>query len=144
VLRHKRASIRGQQARAPWLGAASLLAFVGVVGCGGKGAAQVEKPAPASGPPTLDVVRVVERPVDVTLAMPGQLDPYETVAVYPKVTGFVKSIRVDRGSRVRTGEVMALLDAELEEDSDGQAAPTFDHRYRAVRRDAGRRIVPCR
>jgi membrane fusion protein, multidrug efflux system len=111
VLRHKRASIRGQQARAPWLRAASLLAFVGFVGCGGKGAAQVEKPAPASGPPTLDVVRVVERPVDVTLAMPGQLDPYETVAVYPKVTGFVKSIRVDRGSRVRTGEVMALLEA---------------------------------
>ena len=43
--------------------------------------------------------------------MPGQLDPYETVAVYPKVTGFVKSIRVDRGSRVRTGELMAQLEA---------------------------------
>jgi RND family efflux transporter MFP subunit len=57
------------------------------------------------------VVRVVEQPVDVTLAMPGQLDPYETVAVYPKVTGFVKSIRVDRGSRVRNGELMAELEA---------------------------------
>jgi RND family efflux transporter MFP subunit len=43
--------------------------------------------------------------------MPGQLDPYETVAVYPKVTGFVKSIRVDRGSRVRSGDVMAELEA---------------------------------
>ncbi|MFJ1532590.1 DrmB family protein [Streptomyces mirabilis] len=30
-------------------------------------------------------------------------------------------------------EVMALLDAELEEDPDGEAAPTFDHRYRALR-----------
>ena len=44
------------------------------------------------------------------LEMPGQLDPYETVAVYPKVTGFVKSIRVDRGSRVRTAEPMAELE----------------------------------
>jgi membrane fusion protein (multidrug efflux system) len=26
----------------------------------------------------------------VTLAMPGELDPYETVAIYPKVTGFAK------------------------------------------------------
>jgi RND family efflux transporter MFP subunit len=33
------------------------------------------------------------------------------VAIYPKVTGFVKTIRVDRGSRVRTGELMAELEA---------------------------------
>jgi len=54
---------------------------------------------------------VVQRPLDVVLAMPGQLDPYESVEIYPKVTGFVKSIRVDRGSRVRTGEAMAELEA---------------------------------
>ncbi|WP_371799588.1 DUF1998 domain-containing protein [Streptomyces sp. NBC_01707] len=30
-------------------------------------------------------------------------------------------------------EVMTLLDAEREEDSDGETAPTFDHRYRALR-----------
>ncbi|MFF7351815.1 DrmB family protein [Streptomyces filipinensis] len=30
-------------------------------------------------------------------------------------------------------EVMALLDAEREEDPDDEAAPTFDHRYRALR-----------
>jgi RND family efflux transporter MFP subunit len=59
----------------------------------------------------IDVVHVVERPVDVTLSMPGQLDPYQTVAIYPKVTGFVKTIRVDRGSRVRTRELMAELEA---------------------------------
>ncbi|MFF5253709.1 DrmB family protein [Streptomyces leeuwenhoekii] len=30
-------------------------------------------------------------------------------------------------------EVMALLDAEREEDPEGETAPTFDHRYRALR-----------
>ncbi len=45
------------------------------------------------------------------MAMPGELDPYQAVAVYPKVTGFVKTIRVDRGSRVRAGELMAVLEA---------------------------------
>jgi RND family efflux transporter MFP subunit len=49
--------------------------------------------------------------VNVTLSMPGQLDPYESVAMYPKVTGFVKSIAVDRGSRVRAGDVLAMLEA---------------------------------
>jgi RND family efflux transporter MFP subunit len=71
----------------------------------------VEEPVAAAGPPVLDVVRVVQQPIDVVLAMPGELNPYETVAVYPKVTGFVKSIRVDRGSRVRSGELMAELEA---------------------------------
>ena len=48
---------------------------------------------------------------NVTLSLPGELTPYETVAVYPRVTGFVKTIRVDRGSRVRAGELMAVLEA---------------------------------
>ena len=62
-------------------------------------------------PPTIEVVQVIERPIDVTLSMPGELDPYESVAVSPKITGFVKTIRVDRGSRVRAGELIAQLEA---------------------------------
>jgi len=91
--------------------AAVAMIVCSALGCRGNGSTQSEKAAAPAGPPTLDVVRVVERPIDVTLSMPGQLDPYETVAVYPKVTGFIKSIRVDRGSRVRSGEVLAELEA---------------------------------
>jgi RND family efflux transporter MFP subunit len=57
------------------------------------------------------VVRVVEQPVNVILSMPGELDPYEVVAIYPKVTGFVKTIYVDRGSHVHAGELIAQLEA---------------------------------
>jgi len=89
----------------------ALLPSVALIGCSGSRSAQADKVAPAAGPQTVDVVRVVERPIDVTLAMPGQLDPYETVAVYPKATAFVKTVRVDRGSHVRTGELMAELEA---------------------------------
>lgn len=80
-----------------------------VTGCGGA-PAQTDKSAVAA-PPTIDVVRVVRQPVNVTLSMPGQLDPYETVAIYPKVTGFVKTIAVDRGSHVRVGELLAEIEA---------------------------------
>ena len=45
------------------------------------------------------------------LSLPGELDPYQSVAVYPRVTGFVKTIAVDRGSRVRAGELIATLEA---------------------------------
>jgi membrane fusion protein (multidrug efflux system) len=78
--------------------------------CGGNPAPPAQSAQPA-GPPTIDTVRVVQKPVDITLSMPGQLEPYETVDVYPKVTGFVRTIGVDRGSRVRTGELLVQLEA---------------------------------
>jgi len=43
--------------------------------------------------------------------LPGELVPYETVDIYPKVTGYVKWIGVDRGSRVKPGELIAQLEA---------------------------------
>jgi RND family efflux transporter MFP subunit len=86
-----------------------MVAAVGIAACSGSG--QVPQKTAAPDAPTVMVVRVVQQPVDVTLSMPGELDAYEAVAVYPKVTGFVKTIRVDRGSRVRVGELLAELEA---------------------------------
>jgi membrane fusion protein, multidrug efflux system len=88
-----------------------LAVSLGGMACGGTGSTQPEKPAAQPGPPTIEVVRVVEQRMNVMLAMPGELDPYETVAIYPKVTAFVKTIRVDRGSRVRAGELISMLEA---------------------------------
>jgi membrane fusion protein, multidrug efflux system len=99
-----------QRARPRLQPAALLFLSFGLVGCRG-GSTPAGKVVEASGPPTIDVVRVVQQPTNVVLEMPGQLDPYQTVAVYPKVTGFVKNIRVDRGSRVRSGELIAELEA---------------------------------
>jgi membrane fusion protein (multidrug efflux system) len=60
---------------------------------------------------TIDVAQVVEQPLNVQLSLPGELTPYQSVAVHPRVSGFVKAVRVDRGSRVRTGDLMAMLEA---------------------------------
>jgi RND family efflux transporter MFP subunit len=57
------------------------------------------------------VARVVEQPLNVELSLPGELTAYQSVAIYPRVTGFVKAVQVDRGSRVRAGDVLATLDA---------------------------------
>jgi membrane fusion protein (multidrug efflux system) len=93
--------------------AVTLLAALALAGCG-RGSVATESPAapPApAGPPTIDIVKVVERPLDVALEMPGELSPYEEVAIVPRVTGYVKTIRVDRGSRVHAGELLAELEA---------------------------------
>jgi membrane fusion protein, multidrug efflux system len=91
----------------------ALLVMVAAAGCGGAAppAQEPGRPPAQAGPAVLDVRQVVEQPVNVMLSMPGELDPYEVVAVYARVTGFVKTISVDRGSRVRTGDLLATIEA---------------------------------
>jgi membrane fusion protein (multidrug efflux system) len=65
-----------------------------------------------SGPasiPSVEVARVVSRKLAITVRLPGELQPYETVAVFPKITSFVDWIGVDRGSVVKTGQLMVRL-----------------------------------
>jgi membrane fusion protein, multidrug efflux system len=92
---------------------AIAISFVvlGVAACGRNAAVSTNQSAAAAGPPTIEVTRVVEQPVSVTLSLPGELTSYQTVAIVARVTGFVKRIRVDRGSRVRAGELLAELEA---------------------------------
>src|SRR5438270_5317443 len=59
----------------------------------------------------VEVVRVVAEPLNIEVRLPGELQPYESVAVFPKISGFVDRISVDRGSRVKTGQLMARLSA---------------------------------
>jgi RND family efflux transporter MFP subunit len=69
------------------------------------------QPGSAAGPIAVDVARVVEQPLDVRLSLPGELVAYESVAVHPRVPGFVKAVAVDRGSVVQRGALLVTLDA---------------------------------
>lgn len=94
---------------------AALLLMAAAAACA-RGAGATEKSTTAStatpaGPVSIDVVRVVAQPLNVQLSLPGELAAFQSVAIYPRVTGFVKTVRVDRGSHVRAGEVIAMLDA---------------------------------
>jgi membrane fusion protein (multidrug efflux system) len=44
-------------------------------------------------------------------SLPGELKPFEAVNIYPKASGFVRKVNVDRGSRVKRNEVLAEIDA---------------------------------
>jgi RND family efflux transporter MFP subunit len=50
---------------------------------------------------------------DITLS--AELRPYNTVNVYAKVSGYLKNIAVDYGSRVQEGEVLASLEVPEQE-----------------------------
>ena len=87
--------------------AASVVAACG----GGDGASRAVPVAAAAGPAAIDVVRVVEQSLDVPLSLPGELTAFQSVAIFPRVTGFVKTVNVDRGSKVRAGDLLASLEA---------------------------------
>ncbi|MGK9118280.1 efflux RND transporter periplasmic adaptor subunit [Olivibacter jilunii] len=72
-----------------------------------KGQAQKEQPTS---------VKYKTAPVQVInpkyeISVPAELKPFEQVAVYAKVTGFVQRLYVDRGDRVRKGQLLAVLEA---------------------------------
>lgn len=79
-------------------------------GCSRSGTAQ--KPAPAAQVvPAVAVTTVETRELNRQVRLPGELQAYQDVALYAKVTSFVEVITVDRGSLVRKGQLLARLRA---------------------------------
>src|ERR1700678_599444 len=86
---------------------AALSCSTGTSGKGGTAGASLEQSAPAA----LNTVAVVSKKLRTTIMLPAQLTPYEQGDIYPKVTGFVETGTVDRGSHVRRGQVLVKLTA---------------------------------
>jgi membrane fusion protein, multidrug efflux system len=57
----------------------------------------------------LEAVRVIARPLDQTIILPGEFTPYLGVAIHAKVAGFVDTVEVDRGSVVKQGQLLATI-----------------------------------
>lgn len=71
--------------------------------------------APAGSPggtvPQVAVVPVVAQRLDETVRLPGELQPFLSVDLYPKITGILDWIGVDRGAQVTRGQVLIRLTA---------------------------------
>jgi membrane fusion protein (multidrug efflux system) len=84
-----------------------------LIGCSGSAVQQSQTNGAAGAGSSQQVVTasVESQKLDTTLSLPAQVTPYEAVDVYAKVTGFIDAILVDRGSRVKAGEVIVRLSA---------------------------------
>lgn len=77
-----------------------------------------QKPVDMTNPPkktdknsTASLGNVTEKELSGYVRLPGQLKPFEAVNIFPKVNAFIKNILVDRGSMVKQGQVMIILQA---------------------------------
>src|SRR5271155_5670544 len=78
------------------------LAFLG---CG--------KQAEIAQPPTERTVGVIhpERgPMTLSIELPGDLVGFYETALHAKVTGYLASIAVDKGDRVKAGQILAVIE----------------------------------
>src|SRR6266850_6301586 len=81
-----------------------------ICGCNGNAKPAAGKQAEADAQ-TVEVVPVISQKLATVFTLPAQLVPFEAVDIYPRVTGFMDMIRVDRGSRVHKGELIIRLSA---------------------------------
>ena len=76
---------------------------------------------------TVAVAKVQRRSLAEQLKLSSELVPYQEIDVYAKESGYIKELNVDYGSRVKQGDVMAVLEipeleAQLKQDEAGIAA----------------------
>jgi len=75
-------------------------------------------------PPSVAVVKAVTGNLAQTLAVAAEFRPFQEIDIHAKVAGYLKSISVDVGDRVRVGERLAVLEVpelqdELRQDAAG-------------------------
>jgi len=61
--------------------------------------------------PTVVSVPVTKGKLSTTIAVPGELIPYQEVDLYAKVNSYVKNLLVDIGSQVHKGQLLVTLEA---------------------------------
>ncbi|MFO0952527.1 MAG: efflux RND transporter periplasmic adaptor subunit [Isosphaeraceae bacterium] len=95
------------------LSLAAGLAFPGVWGDAGRPVPTHATVAAAqeSAPPHVDVVRPARGGVRRLTMQPGSVHAYESVDLYAKASGFLKSQKVDIGSPIKQGETLAQIEA---------------------------------
>jgi len=70
----------------------------------------VLKQALAQGP-RVSVVPLNPGPASRSLEIPGTIRGYVETSVYAKTAGYMKTINVDKGDRVKQGQVIAVLES---------------------------------
>lgn len=58
---------------------------------------------------SVPVAQVISKTLFREDQLPGEIDAYQDVLIYPKVPGFIKELNVDRGSVVKKGDLMVRM-----------------------------------
>jgi membrane fusion protein (multidrug efflux system) len=81
--------------------------------------------------PIIRVGKVTKSPGDHTVTTIGESRPYQSVTLYAKVSGYLKSVKVDKGDVVKQGQILAVIESP-ETDQEYQAALADAHNKKDI------------
>ena len=117
--------------RAP-LAALGLAALAAASACSRSQAATPSKPER----PAVAVARAERADLAETLTLAAEFRPFEEIDVHAKVAGYLKTIYVDVGDRVKAGQLLALLEVPELQDEARQDEATVQRSAEEVNRAA--------
>lgn len=91
----------------------------------------------------VEVIRPQKGLMDRTTSQPGSVYAFESVQLYAGVSGYLKTLNVDIGDRVKKGQVLAVVDVpELEQQVKRCASLVDQARARVLQMQA--RVISCK
>ena len=109
--------------------AAAVMAFpLFLTSCGGAGQAKNAESGAVTNSgtvPVVPVVKVAREDLSNDLVLTAEFVPYQEIDVMSKVAGYIKTIRVDIGDRVREGDAIATLEVPEMQDELNKAASSI-------------------
>lgn len=132
-----------------WIGLAvvTLIAAFAVVTVRGQAVrsqTSLLKQQAGQGQPVL-VTALVGRSAAREISLPGEIHGYYETPIYAKIAGYVETMLVDKGSRVRAGQLVATIESPETDQQTRNAKASYeiaaitDRRYQALLRE---RVVP--
>jgi RND family efflux transporter MFP subunit len=97
--------------RRPWHLALGFTILACAAGCKGSDRAQANEVVPSVVLGPQDIATAQVGPVGSAVVVSGPLEPSERVTLRAQVPGVVSALRVDRGTTVRRGQVLAVIEA---------------------------------
>jgi RND family efflux transporter MFP subunit len=95
--------------------AITALSACAAAGCARSDARSVDRAA--ANAPTVAAAKISRGDIAQVLTIAAEFRPFQEIEVHAKVAGFVKSISVDVGDRVRAGQLLAVLEVpELQDE----------------------------
>ena len=95
----------------------SLLAISLLSGCDGQQQSSSSVAAPTKTDQKIEVTTVIAATLPRTMEVPANVEPYERVKIMSRLEGHVKTINVDIGDQVKSGDLLATLHVqELHDD----------------------------
>lgn len=79
-------------------------------GCGGREASPPPSPPAPAAPVKIGAARARVGPVTRGVTLPGTIRADRQAVLYAKVSGYLKTIRVDQGDRVKAGDLIAEVE----------------------------------